>query len=420
MKAEVVSIGTELLLGQIVDTDAAFISQRLAEIGIGVYRRATVGDNLERVTAAIKEALERADVVITIGGLGPTEDDLTREGIAAALGEPLIVDEAIAEQLKHLFESRGYPMTQSQYRQAQRLPSSKPIPNPHGTAPGLRVEKDGKILFALPGPPIEFKPMALEHVIPFLAQKTGGAVIRSRVLRIAGLGEAMVEDRVRDLLQSENPTVAPLAHTGEVHLRITARADQIAEADRLIAAREAELRERLGDFIYGIDEMRLEEAVAQLLWDRKQTLATAESCTGGLLGSRITDVSGSSEFFVGGVVSYSNALKMSLLGVSESTLREFGAVSEPTARAMAEGARTRLHAHWGIGITGIAGPEGGSPEKPVGLVYIGLADPETTVVKEFKFIGDRQAIKWRAAHSALILLRRGILADGCASFSQSS
>jgi nicotinamide-nucleotide amidase len=419
MTCEVVSIGTELLLGQIVDTNAAFLSRQLAAIGVQVLWRTTVGDNRERIVAALRSALARADAVITIGGLGPTEDDLTREAIAEVLGEPLEYDPELGEHLKQLFAARGREATPAQLRQAYRPPSATPIPNPYGTAPGLRIARERQWLFALPGPPNEFEPMVREQVVPFLAQRTKGEVIRSRVLRLSGIGEADAEALVQDLVRSPNPTLAPLAKLGEVHLRITARAPSTDEAEQMIAQMERTVRKRLGAYIYGTDDTTLEQAVVNLLREHGQSLATAESCTGGLVSHRVTEVPGSSDVFVGGIVAYSNAVKQQELGVPQEVLAQYGAVSEPTARAMAEGVRARLGSHWGIGITGIAGPTGGTPEKPVGLVYIGLSDPTGTLVTRHLFLGDRQTVKWRASQVALTLLWRGILKGGCASLSQS-
>ncbi|MCS6920127.1 MAG: competence/damage-inducible protein A [Fimbriimonadales bacterium] len=418
MTVELVSIGTELLLGQIVDTNAAWLSARLAEVGVGVYRRSTVGDNRERIISALREALERADGVIAIGGLGPTDDDLTRESIAAVLGEPLALDEAEAERIRAFFAARGREATDRQLRQAMRPPSGQPIPNPNGTAPGLHAEWRGKPIFALPGPPNEFKPMATEYVLPRLAERTGGRVIRSRVLRLCGIGESDAEAQLHDLIQRENPTLAPLAKLGEVHFRITARADSPADAEAMIAHMEREVRARLGAYIFGVDETTLEQAVVQRLTEAGQSLVIAESCTGGLLGSRITSVAGSSEVFLGGVVSYSNALKETLLGVPREVLDTHGAVSEPTARAMAEGARARLGGWWGLGITGIAGPGGSTPEKPVGLVYVGISDPTATVVRSQVFPGDRETVRYRATQYALWLLYKGVTRGGCASLLQ--
>ncbi|MDW8107046.1 MAG: competence/damage-inducible protein A [Armatimonadota bacterium] len=418
MTVELVSIGTELLLGQIVDTNAAWLSARLAEIGVSLYRRTTVGDNLERIVSALREALSRADGVIAIGGLGPTDDDLTREAIATVLGEPLVLDEAEATRIKAFFAARGREATERQLRQALRPASAQPIPNPYGTAPGLYAEWQGKLIFALPGPPNEFQPMATEQVLPRLAARTGGRVIRSRVLRLCGIGESDAEAQLHDLVSSENPTLAPLAKLGEVHFRITARADSPEAAEQMISTMERAVRERLGAYIYGTDETTFEQAVVHKLIEVGQSLAVAESCTGGLLGHRITSVPGSSEVFIGGVICYSNALKQALLGVPEEVLATHGAVSEPTARAMAEGVRQRLGSYWGIGITGIAGPGGGTPTKPVGLVYVGISDPTATVVRHQVFPGDRETIKYRATQYALWLLYKGVMRGGCAFLSQ--
>ncbi len=385
---------------------------------MGVYRRSTVGDNLERIVSALRESLERADGVIAIGGLGPTDDDLTREAIAAMLGEPLVLDSEEAARIQAFFAARGREATDRQLRQAMRPPSAQPLPNPNGTAPGIYAEWRGKLIIALPGPPNEFQPMASQQVLPRLAARTGGRVIRSRVLRLCGIGESDAEAQLQDLAQSENPTLAPLAKLGEVHFRITARAENPADADAMISAMEQEVRTRLGAYIFGVDETTLEQAVVQQLTETGQSLATAESCTGGLLGHRITNVSGSSAVFLGGVVSYSNALKEALLGVPRAVLEAHGAVSEPTARAMAEGVRERLGSWWGVGITGIAGPEGGTPEKPVGLVYIGVCDPTATIVRRQVFAGDRETVKYRATQYALWLLYQGVTRGGCASLSQ--
>ncbi len=411
MIAEIVSVGTELLMGQIVDSNAAYISSRLPEVGYRVYFRQTVGDNLERLTQTLKLALSRADVVITIGGLGPTMDDLTREGIAAALGEPLILDHDLQAELQEKFRQRGYPMVESILRQAYRPACARPLPNPNGTAPGLITEKDGQAVIALPGPPAELIPMFDQYVLPYLRERAGGApgVILSRVLRVCGMGESLVEDRIKDLMQGSNPTVAPYAKTGEVHLRITASAPSPAQAEEMIAQMEGQIRERLGNAIYGVNDQTLEQAVMELLWAKGATVAVAESCTGGLIGHRLTEVPGSSRAMIGGVVAYSNELKVRLLGVPEAVLQEHGAVSEPTACAMAEGIRRLTGADYGIGTTGIAGPTGGTAEKPVGLVYIAVATPSGTRVREHRFLGRRSEIKWRASQAALVMLREELL-----------
>lgn len=413
MRAEVVSVGTELLLGQIVDTNAAYLARVLSDLGISLYRRTTVGDNMERLVAALRQALADADVVITIGGLGPTMDDITRDGLAEAMGDTLHTDPEIAERLRQFFTSRGMTVLESNLRQALVPAHGRAIDNPNGTAPGLLFEKESKIGIALPGPPNEFIPMVDNHVVPYLRQKTGNVgTIRSLVLRIAGMGESQVEDKVKDLMLDSNPTVAPYAKVGEVHLRVTAKADTAEEADRMIAERAALVRARLGEAIYGENDDPLEKAVVAVLKEHGKTVATAESCTGGLVAQRITDISGSSAVFLGGVVAYSNAAKTAFVGVPAEMIARVGAVSPEVAQALAEGARSRFGADYGIGITGIAGPEGGTPEKPVGLVYIGIAYPGGCEVDKSNYIGSRQIVRYRASQTALNMLRLRALREG--------
>ncbi|MBX7132856.1 MAG: competence/damage-inducible protein A [Fimbriimonadaceae bacterium] len=405
VNAEIVSVGTELLLGQTVDTNANALALLLAEIGIGCRNRQTVGDNLGRLTEALKTALDRADVVITIGGLGPTQDDLTRDGIAAALGEAMVVDEGVAERLRRLFAQRNLPWVESQIRQAMRPPSGSPIDNPNGTAPGLFCRKNGKTVIAMPGPPAEFVPMLQGPVREALLDLGGGGVIHSRTLRISGMGESIVEDRLRDLMDADSPTVAPYAKTAEVHIRVTARAENIDRANTLIEPVLKEIRSRLGRVIYGADETTLEEAVLSLLRTEGATLAVAESCTGGLLGGRLTSVAGSSDVFMGGAITYTNEMKVLLLGVESDTLERHGAVSPETAGEMARGAKERFGSDYAISITGIAGPGGGTDEKPVGLVYIGVAGPQEVRIIERRFRGLRQSIRTRSTQAALDCLR---------------
>lgn len=413
MQAEVVSVGTELLLGQIVDTNAAHLARALSDLGIAVYRRVTVGDNHDRLLAALKEAVANNDVVITIGGLGPTQDDITRETLAEAMGDTLHEDPQIARRLEAFFRSRGARMTASNLRQAQVPVHGRAIDNPNGTAPGVLFEKDGKIAISLPGPPNEFIPMVANHVVPLLRERTGGrGTIRSRMLRICGMGESMVEEQVRDLMASDNPTVAPYAKVGEVHLRVTARADDAESADRLIEERVALLVERLGDHVYGFDDEAMEVVVVRLLDERGQTVATAESCTGGLLASRITEVPGSSRVFPGGAVSYSNEAKTELVHVPADLIAAHGAVSAEVAEALAQGARRRFGADYGIGVTGIAGPDGGTPDKPVGLVYIAVADASGVEADRNRFIGGRSTVRYRSTQVALTMLRTRILRRG--------
>lgn len=410
LKAEVVSVGTELLLGQIVDTNAAYLARILSELGIAVYRRTTVGDNMDRLLAALKSALDNADVVFTVGGLGPTMDDITRDGLAIAMGDTLVRDDAIAEKLREFFEKRGMAVLESNLRQAMVPTAGRAIENPNGTAPGLLFENNGKAAIALPGPPNEFIPMVDNHVVPYLRQKTGNVgTIRSLVLRVAGIGESAVEDKVKELMQDSNPTVAPYAKVGEVHLRVTARADTAEQAEAMIAERAAQVRAILGNAVYGVNDDPIEKAVVTLLKEKGKTVATAESCTGGLIAQRITDIPGSSAVFPGGAVVYSNAMKTELVFVPKDTLEAVGAVSREVAQALAEGARKRFGADYGIGVTGVAGPDGGAPEKPVGLVWIAVAYDGGCDVEQANFIGNRTVVRTRSAQTALNMLRLRIL-----------
>ena len=411
LQAEIVSVGTELLLGQIVDTNAVYLSQALPELGISLYFRWTVGDNPVRLADTLRNALKRSDIVFTIGGLGPTQDDLTKETAAEVAGDPLRLDEEIAANLRAFFDRRGYKMPESNIKQALVPINGIAIPNPNGTAPGAVFELPGKkAIIVLPGPPREFIPMVRDWVRPFLAERigAGSTIIRSRVLRLAGIGESLVEDNVRHLMASENPTLAPYAKPGEVHLRITANASNAAEADALIDRMDASVVSVLGDRVYGRDEQSLEEVVVHSLAERHLTLATAESCSGGLISNRITDVSGSSQVFLMGICSYSNEAKISLLGVDRKLIEEHGAVSEQAACAMADGVRKLSRADLGIAVTGIAGPTGGSDEKPVGLVYFGLADSEQIISKRMVLPGNRQNIKLMTSQNALDMIRTKI------------
>ncbi|MCC6445745.1 MAG: competence/damage-inducible protein A [Armatimonadetes bacterium] len=411
MRAEILSVGTELLLGQILDTNARYLATMLAGLGIDLHYKTTVGDNADRLEQAIRLACERADLILTIGGLGPTEDDLTKETIATVFEEKLALHEPSAEHIRGFFKKRGLPIAQSNLKQALIYEHGLPLENDVGTAPGCLLEKDGKVVISMPGPPNELTHMVERHVLPYLSEKVSGerSVIVSRVLRLIDIGESAAEARVLDLLHTTNPTVAPLAHIGEAHLRITAKAADEAAARVLIAEAEAQLRERLGDHVYGVDNETLEVAVLEILKARRLTLALAESCTGGLLASRLTDVPGSSEALLAGVVAYSNETKTRLMGVPGGMLAQYGAVSEPVACALAEGARRVGAADIGIGITGIAGPGGGTPEKPVGLVYTALAYEQGAEAIEHHFIGGRLDIRRRAAQVALAQLRRHLL-----------
>ena len=406
MVGEIISIGTELLLGQITDTNAAYLGRTLAGLGIDLYYKTTVGDNEGRVLETLERARGRADLIITSGGLGPTEDDLTKEAIAKVFGEELVMHEPSLEQIRRFFARRGSVMPERNSKQALIYEHGRVIDNPNGTAPGALLEKDGTIVISLPGPPNEMVPMVENHVVPFLTERISGTRqhLVTRVFRLIGIGESAVEERIQDLIRGTNPTLAPLAHTGEVHLRLGAKAATVEEAEALMAPVEAELRSRIGKHIYGLDQTNLEQAVVAKLIDAGMTVAVAESCTGGGLGARLTSVPGSSAAFLGGVISYSNEAKSSLLGVDTEAIGAHGAVSEPVAREMARGARKHLGADFGISITGVAGPEGGTAEKPVGLVYIGLAKACGERVTENHFIGIREDVRRRSTQVALQML----------------
>ena len=406
MRAEIVSIGTELLLGQITDTNAVYLAQRLAELGIPLYFEDTVGDNHQRLATVLQLAKERSDLIICTGGLGPTEDDITSVGIAHVFAAPLVLYDDARQTLEAFFRQRGRAMTESQYKQVMLPQGSLLVPNPTGTAPGFILQQDAVTVIAFPGPPAEMHPMWEQTVGPYLAARSG-ETIHSLTLRFCGIGEAALEQDLADLIAVQsNPTIAPYAKLAEVHIRVTAKAKTVAEAQALIAPVESEIRRRTGHYLYGVDEETLEVIVGRLLREQGLTLAVAESCTGGLLGGRLTAVPGSSDYFLGGIISYSNALKQSMLEVHPNTLATHGAVSEETAAEMAVGVQRATGADLGISITGIAGPGGGTEDKPVGVVYLGAARKDGGV-KVFRHLlwGNRELIRARAVQQSLVLLR---------------
>ncbi|MGO8672721.1 MAG: competence/damage-inducible protein A [Capsulimonadaceae bacterium] len=412
MIAEIISVGTELLLGQIVDTNAAYIAQSLATLGISIYHRVTVGDNTDRLAEALLQALSRSDLVITIGGLGPTMDDLTRETVAQVMNIALVEDHEAKDHLEEIARLRHWSNYPESWLKQVLVPSQGyGVPNRAGTALGAFFAANGKIAVCLPGPPTELIPMLDEQIIPDLAKRLTGksSVIHSRTLRVTGLGEPAVEDRVRDLILSHNPTIAPYAKGAEVHLRMTASAPDLPAANALLDPLDRDVRERLGDAVYGIDEENLELHVVKALVARQMTLATAESCTGGLVAKRITDVPDASRVFGLGMVTYSNEAKMHYVGVDPDDLKAHGAVSHAVARAMAAGIRNAAGADIGVSTTGIAGPGGGSPEKPVGTVYVGISFGDTVYSDHFLFLGQRADIALRTSQAALGLVRRAML-----------
>jgi nicotinamide-nucleotide amidase len=407
--AEVISVGTELLLGDILNSNAQYLAQQLAQLGIAHYYQSTVGDNPERLQKTIAQAASRANLLIFTGGLGPTPDDLTTETIAQAFGVPLVEHASVWADIQEKFAKRGRTLTDNNRKQALQPEGAAILPNPVGTAPGMIWSpREDLLLLTFPGVPTEMKRMWQETAVPLLRTKGWATeVISSRTLRFWGVSESALAEKVGKYFELSNPTVAPYANWGEVKLRIAAKAKTEAEAQILIAPIEAELRSLTGIDCYGADEDSLATAVGQLLRAQGETLAVAESCTGGGLGAMLTAVPGSSAYFMGGVITYDNAVKMRLLGVEESALVEHGAVSEMVAQQMAAGVRDRLGTTWGLSITGIAGPGGGTAEKPVGCVYIGMAGPDRIRAVRYVF-GDRgrEWVRQVSACSALDLLRR--------------
>jgi nicotinamide-nucleotide amidase len=411
MGTEIITIGTELLLGQIVDTNASWIAQRLAEAGIDLFYKTTVGDNRSRIEAALRQALGRAEVVITTGGLGPTEDDLTRDVVAGVLGQALRLDPAVLAHIERRFAHRQIPMSENNRKQAMVPEGAEVLPNPNGTAPGLFLKDGRRCVACLPGVPAEMKPMLTGQVIPRIRETFGiRSRIVSRVLKTCGISESKVDQAIGDYFREmQNPTIGVLAHAGEIHIRLTCKGEDPAEITRKLDDLEGKIRGRLGSLIFGRDEDKLEALVGQLLRERKATVALAESCTGGLIASRLTDIAGSSDYFERGIVSYSLAAKKEILSVQEALLREFGTVSLPVARAMADGVRRLSRTTFGLATTGVAGPTGGTPERPVGLVCIALSWDGGEVSREYRFLGGRDLIKYRAAQMALEMLRRHLL-----------
>ena len=409
---EILSVGTEILLGDILNTNSKYLSVELAKIGISVLRHTTVGDNHARLSAALKTALERSDIVIATGGLGPTADDITREVCCEVMGFELTLDERIADGIRSFFVSRGIEMPENNLRQAYVPVGGDVFENRNGTAPGLGLKKNGKCIVILPGPPYEMAPMYQEYVVPYLAEYSDGVIV-SHTVRTMGIGESAMAEKVADLLEGGNPTVAPYAKKGEALLRVTAKAENEADARALLEPVIAEIRNRLGDVVYGIDSESIEQRVVELLKKNKMTLATAESCTAGYIPKRITDIAGASQVFEYGAITYSNDVKEKVLGVRHETLLSYGAVSEQTAREMASGIRRVSGADIGIAVTGIAGPGSDGTDKPVGLCFVALdAEGEQVCEKIETGRNDREYNRYVTASRALNLVRRYIEKTG--------
>lgn len=405
IRGEHIAIGTEILLGQILNAHARSVSLAFANQGFFMYHHVAVGDNLSRIEATFRQAAERANVIVVTGGLGPTADDLTREALSRFLNRKLVMSPEALTELESFFAGRNRPMPEENRKQALLIEGAIHLPNPNGTAPGQYVYAEGAHYFLLPGPPLEMNPMLTNYVIPMLGTLfPNDQVLVSRTLHLCGIGESSVDEQIPHLLAQDNPTVAPLASEGEMMLRITATAATETLASKLIEPIERELRERFSDHIYGVDTESLPSAVGNVLTARNLTLATAESCTGGLLSSMITAVPGASTYFVGGSVTYDNAVKQKILGVSSHTLAQHGAVSEQVAAEMAEGVRKLCGSTYGISTTGIAGPGGSTYDKPIGLVYVGIAGPTGCEVHRLQFRGSREQIRLRSVKQLLWLL----------------
>lgn len=410
MVVELISVGTEILLGNIVNTNAAFLSEKCAGLGLSCFYQSVVGDNEERLCRTIRTALDRSDIVILSGGLGPTQDDLTKECVAKVLRKELVMDEHSRQRIEDFFTSRGYEITNNNWKQAYAPEGAIIVDNENGTAPGLIVPAEGKHVLLLPGPPNELLPMFENQMMPYLNGLEPG-VICSTTVKLCGVGESKVETDILDLIENQtNPTIAPYAKTAEVHLRVTAKAETEAQAHDMMQPMIEELQNRFGKHVYTLDEnVTLEKALVDMLIERDMTIGTVESCTGGMISARLTNVPGVSAVLKNCLVTYANEAKTKLVGVKEETLEQYGAVSEQVAREMAEGLAKLHETDVAIAVTGIAGPDGGTEEKPVGLVYIACCVCGVTTVKKYNFSGNRNKIRENTVARALIQARDCIM-----------
>lgn len=410
MTVEIIAVGTEILLGNIVNTNAAYLAEKCAGLGLSCYHQDVVGDNEERLMDTIRLALTRADIILLSGGLGPTQDDLTKEAAAKVMGKELYLHEPSKEAIRQFFAERNLEITENNWKQAMVPEGCTVVENPGGTAPGIIMAENGKHVVLMPGPPGELIPMFEKSIMPYLAGLKSG-VIYSQTVKICGVGESKAESMVEDLIDSQNnPTIATYAKTGEVHLRVTATAQDEKEAKKLVKPVVKELKGRFGNHVYTTDsEVTLEKAVVDLLTANKLTACTVESCTGGMLSARLINVPGVSEVFKSGYVTYSNKSKRRLLGIKKNILIKHGAVSEQIAREMAKTAAALARTDVSVSTTGIAGPDGGTPEKPVGLVYIGCNVCGRITVRECHFHGSREKIRESTVSAALSLMRECIL-----------
>ncbi len=394
MNAELISVGTEILLGEILNTDAQFLSAELSKIGIDVYHQSVVGDNAKRLMESLELASKRADIIIASGGLGPTPDDITKEVIAEFMDESLKLHEVSLKRIEDYFKKVNRPMAESNKKQAMMPENSIILQNNCGTAPGCIIEKNGKIVIMLPGPPVELKRMFTESVLPYLEEKTEEKLY-TKTFHIFGIGESSVAEIFSDLMEKgTNPSVAPYAKTGEVHLRLAVKAKTSDEAKKIIDETSRYIYSEIGEYIYSEDGKNLNEVAGELLIRNKKTISFAESCTGGMAVKMLTDLSGISEVLNESYITYANETKERILGVKHETIEENGVVSFDVAREMAEGVRRISSSDIGVGITGIAGPSGGTDKKPVGLVYVAISTEDGTEVKELRLTGSRERIRY--------------------------
>lgn len=411
--SEIIAVGSELLTPEKTDTNSLWLTEKLNEIGVEVMLKTIVGDDEPRLLETIKDALKRSDVVLTTGGLGPTEDDLTRQIAAKALGRDLVYRDDIENDIRDRFAKMGREMAEINKRQAYAIDGSEILANPNGTAPGLLYEENGKFLIVLPGPPRELKPMFADHVLPRLKKVAGNVVVRRRVIGISGMGESAIDELVAPIYTKfENVRTSILFNKTQVEIHLYMKARTADEADILLDDMSSQITSVLGKAVFTTNGETMEEIVGKMLLERGLTVSTAESCTGGLVGRRFTEVPGSSAYYMEGAITYSNEAKVRMLGVSEKTLAEYGAVSPQTAEEMAAGIRERAGTDLAVSTTGIAGPGGGTDEKPVGTVYVGFADKNETRSIKLNLPGDRYLVRWRTSQAALDYLRRQMLKHG--------
>ena len=410
LSAEIIAIGSELLSPNRSDTNSLWLTDQLNRIGIDVKLKTIVGDDDARLEEVLKDAVKRSRVVITTGGLGPTEDDITRKVVARALGKRLSLNESVLNEIRARFQSFGVNMPERNSRQAMVIDGATVLPNPNGTAPGLLVKHQDCVIALLPGPPREMKPMFENHALPRIENLAGDTRFATRVLRVSGMGESAVDEKIAPIYTKyENPQTTILFNSSEIEIHLRAHGRTEADADALLDDLSLKIEKELGNSVFSFRGETMEEVVGRRLAMTEFTVAVAESCTGGLIAQRLTNVPGSSKYFIEGVVTYSNESKVRLPGVDKKIIKEFGAVSQQVARDMARGVRHKAKSDFGLAVTGIAGPDGGTEEKPVGLVYIALADDAHTEHRKLMIPGDRELIGWRASQAALDMLRRRLI-----------